>query len=164
MPVPDFQSIMLPLLDCFKDRKEHSNDAINECLARYFNLTNEEMSQLLPSGKQRVFGNRVAWAKTNLKQAGLIESTGRGLYRILPKGEAVLAENPSSLSIKYLMKFPGFRNFREGKVKTGQSDAGENCNEGKTPQEYIDIGYEKILHRLSDELIETIRKSSPYFF
>lgn len=62
------------------------------------------------------------------------------------------------------MKFPGFRNFREGKVKTGQSDAGENCNEGKTPQEYIDIGYEKILHRLSDELIETIRKSSPYFF
>ena len=164
MAIPDFQSIMLPLLRCLDDGKEHSNDSINECLQQYFKLSADEINQLLPSGRQRIFGNRVAWAKTHLKQAGLIESTGRGLYRISQRGSEVLAENPTGITIKYLMRFPGFKNFREGKIKEVNGGSSENHNEGKTPQEYIDIGYGKIVQKLSSELVEIIKKSSSYFF
>jgi restriction system protein len=86
MAIPDFQSMMLPLLQLASDGQEHSLSEAADALAGYFELPDEETKELLPSGKQSKFDNRVGWARTYLKQAGLLESTGRGLFRITDRG------------------------------------------------------------------------------
>lgn len=94
MPIPDFQTVMLPLLVHLSDGKEHSNQETLKSLAEYFKLSDEELAQRLPSGLQAIFTNRIAWAKSHLKAAGLIESPRRGYYKIRPHGLEVLKTNP----------------------------------------------------------------------
>jgi restriction system protein len=84
MPIPDFQTVMRPLLDAISDGKEHSIREVLDQLADHFDLSAEERKRLLPSGQQELFTNRVAWAKTHLRMAGLIEATGRGVFKITP--------------------------------------------------------------------------------
>ena len=95
MPIPDFQSVMVPLLNHLSDGKEHSNQKALKNLAEHFQLTDEELAQLLPSGLQAVVTNRIAWAKSHLKAAGLIESPRRGYYKISLRSLDVLKVNPS---------------------------------------------------------------------
>jgi len=90
MAIPDFQSTMLPLLKYLSDGNEHSNQDIYEALENQFHMTEEEKKELLPSGKQRVFVNRVAWAKSYLKQADLVEAVRRGYYRITESGKDII--------------------------------------------------------------------------
>src|SRR5205823_9877226 len=111
MPVPDFQSLMLPLLKITEDGNEHSTTEVVETLAKQFGLTENDRNEMLPSGKQRKFDNRVNWTKTYLQKALLLSSTGRSHFRITERGIKVLKENPPSINIKYLNQFPEFLAF-----------------------------------------------------
>ena len=110
MGIPDYQTLMLPVLQ--QSAQEVKVGDVVEQLASKFALSNEERSALLPSGRQTTFANRVHWAKTYLGQAGLIESTGRGLFCITEEGRRVLATSPKRIDVKYLDRYPQFRTFR----------------------------------------------------
>jgi restriction system protein len=108
MPIPDYQTLMLPLLKVAGDGREHRTSDVANRLARDFKLTEDERQQLLPSGKQATFTNRVAWAKTYLVQAGLLAATKRAHFTITDRGRKVLAETPASIDNEYLCQFPEF--------------------------------------------------------
>ena len=112
MPIPDYQTLMLPLLKIAGDGKVHTKrDAVNE-LAVQFGVSEAERKELLPSGKQEVFDNRVGWARTYLKKALLIDYVQRGQFRITERGMKVLAENPERIDVAYLCRFPEFVEFK----------------------------------------------------
>lgn len=112
MPIPDFQSVMRPLLDVISDGKEHSMREALDRLANHFQLAEEERKRLLPSGQQEVFTNRVAWAKTHLRMAGLIEATARGVFKITARGQQVLQTIQNRIDIRLLQKQPGYLEAR----------------------------------------------------
>lgn len=115
MAIPDYQSIMLPLLRLAGDGEEHSLRETIETLADQFSLSDEERRELLPSGRQPTFDNRVGWVRTYMKKAGLLESTRRGYYKITERGQGVLGENPSEINTAYLRRFPEFVEFQRSK-------------------------------------------------
>jgi restriction system protein len=104
MSIPDYQSLMLPVLDA-SSRGEVRIGEVAEELADKLGLSSEERSELLPSGKQTVFNNRVHWAKSYLSKANLVEITRRGVFRITPRGQAVLDSKPAHVDNKLLMQF-----------------------------------------------------------
>lgn len=162
MAIPDFQSLMLPLLALLGDGKEHYNADIYVNLANLLGLTGEEQKLLLPSGRQPIFTNRTAWAKSYLKQAGLVTSPRRGCYTITARGKDVLTRNVSRIDIAYLMQFEEFRRFREKRDELNEilpPTEGE-----KTPQEYIELGYQKLLQDLTADLLTQIKSCQPRFF
>lgn len=165
MAVPDFQTIMLPLLHCFGDSQEYSTQELLDILAKQFSLTEEELDALLPSGKQTIFYNRVGWARTYLTKAGLLEMSRRSYYRITERGKDVLARNPSRIDMKFLEQFPEYIEFREresGRRKskgTSVSESGE-----KTPEEILEDAYEEIRDGLAQELLGLVKQSTPSFF
>ena len=165
MTIPDYQSIMLPFLKFASDSEEHSlRDAINS-LAGKFELTDEERKELLPSGKQAVFDNRVGWARTYLKKAGLIESRKRGFFNITERGKKVLAENPARIDVKYLERFPEFIEFRTVKKKvTDPGGGGSGSDDEKNPDEVLEAAYQELQETLAAELQDTIKKCTPEFF
>jgi len=114
MSIPDFQSLMLPVLAISAKGETNIGDTV-ETLAEQYRLTPEERAQLLPSGRQTTFANRVHWAKSYLGKAGLIELTKRAHFRITQTGERVLAEKPGRIDIRYLGRFPNFRSFAKRK-------------------------------------------------
>ena len=112
MTIPDYQSIMLPLLRFAGDRKEYSMRESIEHISKLFNLSEEEKRELLPSGQGVIIDNRTQWAKLYLKKAGLLESTRRGYFKITNRGLDVLKNPPSKIDVKYLEQFPEFIEFR----------------------------------------------------
>ncbi len=165
MPIPDYQSIMLPILLFANDAKEHSlRDAINS-LSEQFGLTDEERKELLPSGKQSVFDNRVGWARTYLKKAGLIEYKKRGVFNITARGQKVLAENPEKINVKYLKRFPEFVEFQTVKKKERKPGGDGSGSDGeKNPEEVLEAAYQELQDTLASELQDIIEKCSPEFF
>jgi len=143
MGVPDFQSIMLPLLKFASDKNEHSSRESIEYLGQEFNLTEEDRKELLPSGTQAVFDNRVGWSRTYLKKAGLLESKKRGYFNITDDGLKVLEQNPTKINIDFLMQFPGYVEFRTG-VKKDISNESEIPKEDLTPEESLEYSYQKL--------------------
>jgi restriction system protein len=113
MAIPGYQDLMLPLLKLVSDGKEYSLREIIERLAEEFNLSEEERNEFLPSGRQRIFDNRINWAKTYLSKAGLLESPKRGYIKISKVGKQFLADNTylDKLTNKDLMQFESFREF-----------------------------------------------------
>ena len=169
MGIPDFQATMLPLLQYLSDGKEHSNADIYDALGSQFDMSDEEKQEMLPSGKQRVFVNRVAWAKSYLKQAGLVDAVKRGFYKITQPGVGVLKDNPAKIDINYLMRFPKFVEFRHGRNGDNAKNEtdeklSESCSAEKTPEEYIELGVNSVNQKLKQELITTIKTCSPSFF
>lgn len=164
MAIPDFQTIMLPLLKYVSDSEEHSKREAVDALAEEFGLTEDEKSELLPSGRQQIFDNRLAWARTYLLKAGLLESTRRGFFRITDKGQEVLRKNPEKINIVYLDQFPGFTEFRtSGRAQstvTEQSDTDTDT----TPEEMLEAAYLNMRQRLALELLQSIKGCSPAFF
>jgi len=162
--IPDFQSIFLPLLKACADGHEHENQELRHILSEQFGLTEAELAIKLPSGKQGVFDNRVAWAKGHLKQAGLIEITRRGIYRITARGLEVLGENPQTLNIKYLKRFPEYAAFLSG----GKNDKPKLIEfvspHSETPDELIAGGYKQLREALAAELLERIKTVTPSRF
>lgn len=164
MAIPDFQSIMLPLLQLSSDGKVyHIHDAVNQ-LADQYGLTDEDRARLLPSGQQPIFYNRVGWARTYLKKAGLLKDPKRGYFQITDRGGEVLADNPSRIDMKFLRKFPEYIEFRETVRETTEEEVQEEDLEGLTPEEALENAYQRIRRDLSEELLIYILDSTPGFF
>ena len=163
MAIPDFQSIMLPLLNLTSDREIHNLHKATEELARDFVLTDEEISYLIPSGQPR-FYNRVVWAKTYLKKAELLTYPQRGRFQITQRGIDVLSENLEKIDIDYLSRFPEFIEFRKKTQPEEQEDDQIEEHEELTPEEALENAYQKIHNDLADELLEYVVKSPPVFF
>lgn len=169
MPVPDFQSIMLPLLRAASDGSEHKVSSITGQLSLEFQLSPEEQQELLPSGRQTTFANRVAWAKTYLVQAGLLEATRRAHFRITDRGQHVLAESPQRIDIEYLLRFAEFVDFRgrsrSPEVASGlESATSTNLLDEETPDEIVRSTIKQIEGALTKELLDRILSASPAFF
>lgn len=164
MPVPDYQTLMLPLLEIARDGKEHSLREAIELIAVKFNLAEAERKQLLPSGHQAVLDNRVGWARTYLKKAGLLESPKRGLFAITDRGRKVLAEKPSSINVAFLDKFPGFKEFKTSHQESTIEDPTPRLLDTETPEESLEAAYQKLNVTLASELLQTIKSCSSSFF
>lgn len=164
MAIPDFQSLMLPLLKFSSDQKDHLTREAVDALALHFNLSDEEKNQLLPSGTQAVFVNRVGWAKSYLKQAGLLEYPRRGYSNITSRGLEVLKQQPAFINIKFLEQFPEFMQSRNsGKEGIDQPIVTNDVAE-KTPEELLEAGYKTLRASLANELLQQIKACTPYFF
>lgn len=133
MSIPAYQSIMLPLLRYSEDQKEHSLREAIETLADSFKLSEEERKELLASGQQAIFGNRVGWARTYLKKAGLLENIKRGFLKITTRGLDVLKQVPKDINVKFLDQFPEFVEFRTTKEKALESAESADTVFDKTP-------------------------------
>src|SRR3989338_1378391 len=166
MPIPDFQTIMLPLLQYFSDEKEHSIREAADYIANKFNLTVEERRELLSSGKQPVINNRVAWDKTYLLKANLLTSPRRGYSVITVDGLNTLKKNPARIDIAFLDKFPSFIEFRTIKKETVNEpqEIDPKQIEKSTPDELMDQGYHSIHASLTQDLLDKLRGVDPYFF
>lgn len=164
--IPDYQSLMLPLLKLLSDGKEHKYRELIETLAEKFHLTAEERKDLLASGNQPIFDNRVGWAKTYLKKAGLIESTQRATFVITQLGKEVLSKNPDKIDVKYLNQFSSFVEFRKISRKDNESEEEESKNGANenTPEEILDSAYQSIRKSLASELLQKVIDLSPSFF
>jgi restriction system protein len=163
--IPDFQSIMLPLLKRTNDLQEHSLWEAREYLSNYFKLTDEEKEEMLPSWTQARFTNRVAWAKWYLNQAWLLELTKRWYFKITKEWINVLWENIDRITINYLLKFDKFKTFRNKKNEKEEVEESKiNYESEETPEEYIESWYKKLNDILSSELLTKIKEWSPGFF
>lgn len=164
MAIPDFQSIFLPLLKACADGKEHTKQELIPLLTKQFGLTGAELEIKLASGKQGMFDNRVGWAKSYLKQAGLLENLKRGVFRITARGMQVLSENPQPLNVKYLKRFPEFVVFNSGKPKDENKFVESISANSETPDELIAGGYKQLREALAVELLNRIKTVSPSRF
>lgn len=165
MAIPDYQTIMLPLLQFLADEREHNIGEAVDMLARQFNLSVEECQQLLSSGQQTIIRNRAGWARTYLKKAGLIESTRRGFFRITERGRSVLASPPARVDVKFLEQFPEFLAFRELRHERADDEAEEMVvHVDATPEEALDSAYQRLRVDLETELLEQVKGTSPSFF
>jgi len=165
MAVPDFQSMMLPLLELYSDKQEHGTQEIIEALSKKLKLTDEEKNELLPSGKQSKFRNRLGWATIYLMKSGILKRPSEGKYIITQRGLEVLGEKPRQINMKYLEKFPEFlefKQFRTDKSKATSPDA--RTLESSTPQELLESSYQELRRKLSHDLLERVKQSSPIFF
>ncbi len=166
MAIPDFQSLMLPLLKFAADRKEHASREATDSLAQTFQLSDEEKEALLPSGQQTIIGNRVYWALTHLKHAGILESTRRGFFKISQRGIEVLQQNPPRIDLRFLSQFPEYLEFRRTskKEKNGVVEVESEILSRRTPQELFEESYQSIRQELAQELLIQVKKASPNFF
>jgi restriction system protein len=156
---------MRPLLEHLADGEIKTNRETMKTLGEHFDLTSEELVELLPSGQQPVFINRVAWAKAHLKGAGLIESPARGQYRIAQRGLAALKQKDRQINLAYLKQFKEYRSFREpNKSSENKPQSESNTSDTLTPSEYIEHGYQKVREELESELLAKIMQASPAFF
>jgi restriction system protein len=166
MPVPDYQACMLPLLRFAGDGEEHQLKEAISALADEFSLTDEERNEFLPSGQQPVFTNRVGWARTYLKKAGLLSSPRRGYFKITDRGSEVLREKPQEINQKYLERFPEFVEFKS--IRRDRSeDNGDVTPEmalGQTPHEALESAYERLRSELASEILSSIRGCDPTLF
>lgn len=164
MPIPDFQSLMLPLLELVSDGEDHLMKDVTRGLADRFELTEDERRLLLPSGQQTITSNRVAWAKAHMKMAGLLENPVRGYIRISPLGRELLQKKLLKIDLRILRQYPSYLEFVR-KTPTPDPAEGENhVDESKTPKEVIDAAYKTLRAALAKELLEKVRTSSPQFF
>ncbi len=164
MAIPDFQSIFLPLLKACADGQEHTKQELLPLLAKQFGLSDGDLAVKLASGKQGMFDNRVGWAKSYLKQAGLLENLRRGVFKITARGLQVLNENPQPLNVRYLKRFPEFVVFNAGKPKDESKLAESISANQETPDELIAAGYRQLREALAIELLERIRSVSAWQF
>jgi len=164
MAIPDYQSIMLPLLELVSDKREWVFRNVVEELSKKYSLTEEERKELLPSGQQPIFDNRVGWARTYMKKAGLIDSPKRGVLRISNKGLEVLQSKPDRINVKFLQKFPEFVEFQTLKRDENEAIAVTDNDIEQTPEESLDISYQKIRKALALELLNKVMSLTPSFF
>jgi len=164
MPIPDFQTLMLPVLRYALSVDEHSLREATDYLADEFSLTTEEREELLSSGRQPVFYNRVGWARTYLKKSGLLETSHRGYLKLTDRGKEVLDSNPSRIDMSFLQQFPEFIEFRKSRRDTTEiiRDIGEVSD--LTPEEALEDAYQKIRADLAQELLDQVKECSASFF
>jgi restriction system protein len=159
MAIPSYQTCMLPLLRLYRDGREHRLKDAVAILAKEFSLTEEERNECLPSGQQPVFANRVAWAGTYLKKAGLLSSPRRGYFRITERGQSVLDEKPNRITQKYLKQYPEFETFLGlRREKNKESTVPTETVSGEDLRETLEIVHEQFCTELANEMLTLIRK------
>lgn len=165
MSIPTYEQIMLPLLDILKNKNIYTNKECIDILAEKLNVTEQELRELLPSGKKKIFYDRVNWAKTYLKKAGLVEAPRRGKIKITQLGLELLQENPAELKSKDLLRYSSFNDFINS---TNRNENGAENREvlikERTPFEEIAVSFEELKTSLADEILEKIKLCSFEFF
>ena len=167
MPIPDYQTIMLPILQLAADQQEHKFSDCVQSLADKFLLTDEEKSELLPSGTQAVFNNRVGWARSYLKQAGLLASPKRGYFRVTEQGLKLLSEHPKKINSALLERYSAFQKFKNRKkdqTKSLEENEIIQFSENETPEDSLATAYRLLRKNLDDEILSSVQDSSPSFF
>lgn len=166
MSIPDYQSIMMPLLKICNDSKEHSLRETIEYLATYFNLSESARQELLPSGYQPIFDNRVGWAKTHILKAGLLESPRRSFFKITERGKAVLKENLKEINVGFLKRYPEYNEFIKpsNDLLIEKDLVLRQSTTQSTPEEVLESAYQEIRYALAQELLVKVKKCSPSFF
>ncbi|MEE1614047.1 restriction endonuclease [Microvirga sp. CF3016] len=165
MPIPDFQTLMLPVLREAQKGEVRIGDVV-ERLAEEFQITPEERAQLLPSGRQTAFSNRVHWAKSFLSKAGLVEPTRRAHFRITNRGDQVLSSAPERIDNRFLSQFAEFRAFREGQETAESNSAAAVAVEADslTPDEVMRKAARELEAALAGELLQKVIAGTPAFF
>lgn len=161
MAIPSYEKIMLPMLQLANDGKEYSIAQLVSILSGQFKLSEQEKSEMLPSGKEPVFRNRTRWARWYLLKAGLLADPHRGTIRITPEGRQFLQKAPSKISGKELLVFAGISG---GKVAGVKSEQGGESSSAETPEELIELGYQRLRKEVEAELLAKVKKCSPKFF
>jgi restriction system protein len=166
MPIPDYQTLMLPLLRFAADGNDHTTREAVEVLATEFQLTPAERNELLASGQQAIFNNRVGWANSYLKKAGLLESPRRGALRITARGKQILGDNPARIDVKYLERFPEFIEFRDVSRNNRETTTTESVAIAteQTPEEALELAHQSLRLNLAQDILSRILLCSPTFF
>jgi restriction system protein len=162
--IPDYQSIMLPLLKVVSDGKEHTMNDLTDTLATEFDVSEGERKELLPSGQQFMFGNRVGWARTYLKKAGLLDSPGRGLVRITGRGKEALDQNPGKINVAFLRQYHEFLEFQNTKHTQFEIEGNISIDSIRTPEESLESAYQGLRESLANELLNRVVTLPPSFF
>lgn len=166
MPIPDYQTLMLPLLKLLADNNEHSLSELSNKLSVEFNLTPEEINETLPTGGKK-FHNRVQWARAYLFKSGLLETPSRAVYKITKEGKKVLDQSPDKIDNKFLEQFDGYWSFKgatgtkKGKAKKQPVTTEESS---LTPEEVFAGAFEEIENKLREDILTMVMDSSPSFF
>jgi restriction system protein len=163
MAIPDFQSLIRPLLEAHKDGKEHINRDLVSQLADQFQLTEDERREMLPSGGARLFDNRVGWAKTHVIKAGLLLAPRRAISKITPKGINALQKYPDRIDLKTLQDFEDYREFRTTRRSLEEIDVEHSEPPSKTPEELLDFAYLQVRKQVELDLLEQIKNNPPLF-
>jgi restriction system protein len=166
MPIPDFQSIMRPLLKVLSDNKEWRMRDVAETLASRFELSPEERAEMLPSGQQTLFNNRVAWAKTHLKAAALLLNPTRGKVSLSDEGRRVLATNPDGINCRFLRQYPSYLDL-VGRPRSEEPERGEAVevdDSNQTPLELMDESFQALRRATADDLLVKLKACSAGFF
>lgn len=169
MPVPDFQTIMLPFLQNLSDGKKQSLNQVMENLANHFKLTPEDLALQVPSGKMGLFRNRVGWSRSYLKNAGLIHYPERGVYQITQVGLDFLKTNPEKLRMQELLQFPMYNEWRSTfNSNTGSqgSESGSSKVEEEelTPQERLTTTIDTINQQLASDILDNLKENTFQYF
>ena len=154
MAIPDYQTLMLPLLKLLADGSDRRMPELVPTICEHFNLTDAEQKELTPSGKQTIIRNRLGWARTYMKKAGLIEHPKHGVFRITARGKQVLGESPERIDVQYLERFPEFVEFRNTRRDKGQAVV--PVDDTKTPEEALDAAYEQMRASLEAEILAAV--------
>ncbi len=164
MAIPNFRTFMLPLLKLSSDEKIHSLQEATKTIAVDFKLTGTEIAEMLPSGRSTTFYNRVAWAATYLRKAGLLNSGGRGLFQITKRGLEVVKNPPQKFDDEFLEQYDEFVEFRARRDKGDDETPITEKLEIQTPEEAIEAAYQNLRQTLADEVLQTVKSCSPSFF
>jgi restriction system protein len=163
LAVPEYRHLLLPLLSLAGDGLDHRISEAQGALAKEFGLSESDLTELIPSGTQGKFFNRIHWAATYLRKAKLLESTGRGTIRITERGRSILDNPPDEITPRYLRQFPEFAQFQSA-VRASGSQSDEPALDIQTPRETLDASYRSLHQALASDLLEQIKISSPQFF
>lgn len=166
MAVPDFQTIMRPLLVGVSDGNDHEMASIRASVAAHFGLSDDDLAEELPSGRSKTFNNRVGWATTYLYRTGLLERPRRSTYRMTDRGRAVLLAEPDRVDLKVLSRFPELQEFRQPRNDSAPQSRPDATSEAdaRTPEEQIDSAYRALSSALAADLLDRIHEQSPGFF
>lgn len=164
MTVPDYQSMMTPLLKALRDGGDWKWSAVKDGLATAVGVSEADRVELLPSGRQATFDNRAGWAATYLSQAGLIERPGRGILRITQRGQEALASEAVRIDNAYLRQFPEFLVFKSRTHTQAASSSTSEDASDQTPEELIESGYQSLRSELVQQMMDRVGVVSPRFF
>ena len=164
MPIPDYQSLMRPLLEAHRDGQEHLNRDLVDRLAKQFGLTDAERREMLPSGRAKLFDNRVGWAKTHISRAGLITSPRRAVSVITERGLEVLEKYPSRVDVHVLSEFEDYRDSaNRRRSDEPQEETRSEPEGGQTPEETFENAYAELRRQTETELLKLIMANPPDF-
>ena len=164
MPVPDFQSLMLPALKAFADGEAPLSD-VRERIAAAEGISSEDLREMLPSGRQAVFVNRVSWAVIYMERAGLLKRVRRGVYRLTQDGESLLSRRPARIDMDLLRQYPDYAIWRQQvNAPPGKDVPSKQCEDiSHTPEEALDRAGRQLRIALEADVLLRVRDASPAF-